>query len=105
MDQKELGTLIVVCLILMIGGFGYIYEFSTWGIDLSPVGKDQGIQLSPSANCREICVNGVFMGCEKSFDDLSCGLSCRGIISSGPMAGEMPTVGSTLCGYTECVCN
>jgi hypothetical protein len=107
MDHRVLGAIIVIFVVLALGGLGYIYVFSPFlgGLNYSPIDSEQGIQMSPSTNCQEICVEGVFMGCEKDFQDLTCGVSCKGIISGGPRKGELPIVGSTLCSFTECVCN
>lgn len=99
---------VVVAGLLAVSGVGYLYVFSgVFGneIYLSPTGDNEGILFSPGRDCQRICEGGVFVGCEKSFDDVACGISCRGAISVGPRKGEMPITGSTLCEYTECVCD
>lgn len=105
MEREDLIKLIVVCLVLFFGSIGYIYVFAPVGLNMSPVQIDGGVQFSPSDSCQEVCIEGVFMGCEKSFNDFVCGVSCKGVIGFGPRAGEQPIVGSTLCQYIECVCN
>lgn len=108
--KKEwlIGAMITVSFVVALAGIGYLYIFTPFfGYDmrLSPTDVSGGIQFSPSEGCTEICEDGVFMGCERSFEDLVCGTSCRGVIGIGTRQGEMPKIGSTLCTFTECVCN
>lgn len=105
MDQKELGAVIVILIIFALGGVGYIYVFGPLGLNYSPVDSQQGIQMSPGENCQKICIEGVFNGCKKSFQDFECGVSCKGIINKGSSKTISPVVGSTLCEYVDCVCS
>jgi hypothetical protein len=107
MGERGLLVLVVVAGILALSGLGYIYSFSGVfgnGIYLSPGDASGGVQFSPSRQCQEICEDGVFMGCQGSFEDLQCGLSCRGIVDVGTEIGRMPKIGSTLCKFVDCVC-
>ena len=108
MGDKKVLLVVVIAGLLVVSGLGYIYTFSGFfgnEFYLGPSGKDGGIQFSPAGSCQKICEDGVFVGCENSLDDPVCGLSCKGAISEGPRRGEIPVVGSTLCEYSECVCN
>ncbi|MBS3076743.1 hypothetical protein J4233_00560 [Candidatus Pacearchaeota archaeon] len=106
--RGALGSVIVVSIIFALGGLGYIYVFSpVLGNEfyLNPTDAGAGIQMSPSANCQKVCVDGVFMGCEGLSQDLMCGLSCRGVVNAGSEKRKLPNIGSTLCEFVNCVCN
>ena len=107
MGEKNFwGRVVVVSLILALGGFGYILMFSPFlgGVNLSPNDSEQGLQYSPAESCREICIDGRFAGCQKTFEDLACGLTCKGVISSGQDRGKLPVPGNTPCEIAHCVC-
>lgn len=107
-EGKFLVALVAVFAALAALSFGYIYVFSPLlgGPNLSPGDSSAGVQFSPGSGCKEICSeNNIFMGCQRSFDDFSCGVSCKGVYSGGPNMGEPARIGVTTCQFTECVCN
>jgi len=104
---KVFGAAIVVAVVFAFGGLGYIYVFSSFlgnEFYLNPV-ESAGIQPRHSMGCQEICFEGIFMGCQKSFQDLTCGFSCEGKMNVGSEVGELPVAGSTLCNFVDCVCS